>query len=136
MSKDPMTAYPSLPPQLVGAETGSLTFKVASCKLLDGAQPVGSKIKFEWWGTRGSPVILPIPWKVGVTGEEIIFPLRSDMRGLQDYMDDMSELPIDLVDSKNKVFGKAVYSLSKFARCGLEQLSGDTIEIFLPLAPG
>ena len=126
----------ALPPQIVGPDTGVLLFKILSCKLTDGAQPVGSKIKFEWWGSRNSPAILSIPWKGGVEGNEAKFPLRSDKTALKDYMDDMAELKLDLIDSKNKCFGKATFSLSKFARAGLEDFSGDGIEVFKPQAPG
>ena len=101
--------------------------------MLDGAQREGAKLRFVWWG-HTSPLILKVPWKLGFGGEEVLFPLRADMKGLKSYMDDMSELNIEFLDSKNKCFGKALVPLSKFARSGLEGM--EPIDIIKPLAPG
>ena len=126
--------FDSLPPQIVGPDTGKLLFKITSCRLLDGAQPVGAKIRFEWWG-QSSPVVMKVPWKLGSSGgEEACFPLRTDKKAMKEYMDDMSELNIELIDRNNKCFGKAVVPLSKFSRSGLEEV--DPVDIVKPSASG
>ena len=118
----------SIPPHVQGKVFGSLTFKLLGCELLDGSQPVGAKIRFQWWGYSETPILLAVPWKNLGNSNELIFPLHSSKKSIIEYMDDMSELFIDLIDSNNKCIGKSVFSLNKFAKSDLKLI--DIIEIF------
>ena len=125
----------SLPPQLSGPVLGSLSLKIASCFLLNGTQPPDSKVKFQWWGNRNSHVVIPITWNH--PGDDRVVPLRANKAALTSYMEDSSEICIDLIDSSNKCFGKAIFPSGRFARSGLKHT--DPIKIFSPFgyfAPG
>lgn len=110
--------YDSIPPQIQGKRTGQLSVRFP--KLEENQKRLaGFTARFEWWGQKGQPICLAIPWKHGQRIDEVIFPIRVDRFSLEGYFSDMDQLRIEVVSSDNVSIGHASLSLAAVIRDNL-----------------
>ena len=112
----------SLPPLVKGNIIGQFSIKVKQLKMRDQTfTPLNYTCQFEWWGQRGTPTVLSIPRKPGLGNDhdEVFFPLRAQMNSIQEYMSDMGELAIDILDVQGRIVGRTTLPLDKVAERGL-----------------
>ena len=114
------TTFESLPPLVLGAHCGKLFIKPKKLSLKDGTFPVNYTMRFEWWGQKGAPISLACPWKSGMPEPEAVFPILAEASVLEEYLRDMSELVIEIVDKGGKVVGKGTLSLVRLVEGGLQ----------------
>ena len=97
---------------VVGKVLGNLSVSLRKVTLKDGTSPVNYTVRWEWWGQRGSIVSLSAPWKSGSLENEAVFPLRAK-QGMKEYLADMKEMKLELLNDKKQRVAKAAFPLRK-----------------------
>ena len=109
--------YESLPPQVAGDVLGHMKLS-SKINLRDGSSPVNYTVRWEWWGQTGVVVNLNVPWKAGTEAEEAVFPLRANLKSTHEYLKDMGDLKMEVLNAKRQRVGRAILSLKKIVEGG------------------
>ena len=120
------TIYESLPPQVAGEVLGYLRLS-SKVILRDGSSPVNYTVRWEWWGHQGVTVNLNVPWKAGSVPEEAVFPLRASLKSVHEYLRDMKEMKMELLNAKRQRVGRSILPLKKIVEGGSK--ATETIKI-------
>lgn len=121
--------YSSLPPQIKGQKYGNLIIRIIKVNNLNNTLFINYKIKFYFWGQQDDDiVIITLPWKVGLTINELIFPIRVNRLYFEEYLYDMNELRFEIIDSNGLPYGYAILNMESVINNNL--LFRDSILIY------